>query len=736
MTMRPNNVLSFLHLPLFLLLLVSNTLAQSQERPALAVGGLTSELRLDGVLAEPAWASADAIQNLTTTEPEEGGVPAGKTVVKVLANSKEIVFGVICFDANPAEIVSFSKARDSELEEEDHIVLVLDTFQDGRSGYVFAVNPNGARFDGLVIAQGEKVNSNWDAVWEARTARDATGWSAEIRIPVKSLAFKKGGASWGLNVQRRVQRLLETSRWSGAKRDYEIYQTSQTGLLTELPNFDLGLGLSIRPTLVMDFNKPEPDADRKYDLSPSLDMTKTLGSNLLTSLTVNTDFAETEADVRQTNLTRFDLFFPEKRTFFLQGSDIFDDFGQGLGQDPGSGTNLVPFFSRRIGLFNQGNGDLAEIPIDVGGKINGRVGNTNLGAMAIRTRQQAGLDVPAAAMGVMRVKQNVLNQSSVGMIATVGDPSGRPGSWQAGTDLTYQTSEFRGDKNLLVGIWGLRNDRNDLQGDKYAYGGKIAYPNDRWDMRLSYLHLGDAFDPSLGFVRRRGNILEGTTEFGPRPGGELVRQLFFGVNTFLVGNQRHHWESYLIAAKPLDVQFESGDSVEFTIEPQGERLVEPFEVEDDVVIEPGKYEWLSYSVGGALAEKRRISGEFKWATGGFYNGNLDTIEALVRVKPSATLIAELGAERNLVDLPQGSFTQDLYNARLQVNISSDFQVSSLLQYDNFSHSFGTNTRLRWTFHPLGDLFIVYNHNLERSLLNRWQLESNQLLVKFQYALRF
>ena len=733
--MRLGRMLGFFHLALSLLLLTRNARAQGEERPALRAGILSSELNLDGVLSEPAWASADSIENLTTIEPQEGGVPAGRTIIKVLANSKEITFGVMCYDANPAEIVSFSKARDSELEEEDHIVLVLDTFQDGRSGYVFAVNPNGARFDGLVIAQGEKVNKNWDAVWEARTSRDEHGWSAEIRIPIKSIAFKKGGTSWGLNVQRRVQRLLETSRWSGAKRDYEIYQTSRTGLLTDLPNFDLGLGLSIRPTLVGDFNKPAPDADRKYNVSPSLDMTKTLGSNFLASLTVNTDFAETEADVRQTNLTRFDLFFPEKRTFFLQGADIFDDFGQGLGQAPGDRTNLVPFFSRRIGLFERGAGDCVEIPIDAGGKINGRVGNTNLGALAIRTRRQDDFQVPGATMGVLRVKQNVLKESSVGMIATVGDPSGRPGSWMAGVDMTYQTSEFRGDKNLLVGAWGLRNERDDLRGDKYAYGGKIAYPNDLWDIRVSYLHLGDAFDPSLGFVRRKGNILQGDAEYRPRPGGERIRQLRFGVSPFLVVDQKNRWESYLVTAKPFDVQFESGDSFEFTVEPQGERLVEPFEVEN-VVIEPGSYEWLRYTMAGALAEKRKISGEFSWSSGGFYKGNLDTIEAKVRVKPSATVIAELGAERNIVDLPQGSFTADVYSARLQVNISSDLQISSLMQYDNQSRSFGTNTRLRWTFHPLGDLFIVYNHNLERSITNRFQLESNQLLVKLQYALRF
>jgi hypothetical protein len=711
--------------------------APSGERPVLRVGSLPSDLSLDGVLSEPAWASADSIANLTTVEPEEGGVPAGKTTVKVLANSREIVFGVVCDDPDPTGIVSFSKARDSDLDQEDHILLVLDTFQDGRSGYAFAVNPNGARFDGLVVAQGEEVNANWDAVWEARTSRGAQGWSAEIRVPIKSIAFKNGARSWGLNVQRRIQRLQETSRWSEAKRDYEVFQTSRAGLLTDLPSFDLGLGLSIRPALVGDISKPGPDEDRTYDATPSLEVTKTLGSNVLASLTVNTDFAETESDARQTNLTRFDLFFPEKRTFFLQGSDIFD-FGLGLDSgsaDPDAQVSLIPFFTRRIGLIAEEGGDLVEVPIDVGGKISGRVGETNIGGLAVRTREEAALGVPAATMGVLRVKQNVLDESSVGMLATFGDPLGRTGSWLAGVDMTYQTSEFRGDKNLLVGVWGMRNGRDDLEGDKNAYGGKIDFPNDLWDASLSYLHIGDGFDPSLGFVPRTGNILEAGAEFRPRPGGELIRQFTFGSGFFLVADQEKRWESYLVTAKPLDVRFESGDSFEVNVDPQGESLVAPFEVEEDVVIERGTYEWLRYALVAAAAEKRKLSGEFKWSFGGFYEGNLDSIEATLALKPSATLTAELGAERNSVDLPQGRFTQDLFSGRLQVNISSDLQISSLLQYDNQSRSFGTNTRLRWTFHPLGDLFVVYNHNLQRAITDRFQFDSNQLLVKFQYALR-
>jgi hypothetical protein len=669
-------------------------------------------------------------------EPEEGGVPAGQTTVKVLASSKEVVFGVVCQDPDPAGIVTFSKARDSDLEAEDHVLVVLDTFQDGRTGYVFAVNPSAARFDGLVIVQGEDVNPNWDAVWEARTARDEQGWSAEIRIPIKSIAFQKGQTSWGFNVQRRVQRLQETSRWAGAKRDYEIYQTSQAGLLTDLPGFELGWGLSVRPALVGDISKPAPDEDRTYDGVPSLDLAKTLGPNVLASLTVNTDFAETESDARQTNLTRFDLFFPEKRTFFLQGADIFD-FGLGLDTatgDPGARVSLIPFFSRRIGLLEV-EGDFEEIPIDVGGKVNGRIAETNLGALAVRTREQSDLEVPGATMGVVRVKQNVLDESSIGMIATFGDPRGRPGSWLAGADFTFQTSSFREDKNFLAGGWILRNERDDLEGEKFAYGGKIDYPNDLWDASLSYVHIGDAFDPSLGFVPRTGTIVEGGAEYRPRPGGDVIRQLFFGTTFYMVADKKYRWETYDFVIKPFDVRFESGDGFEVNVEPQGERLVEPFEVEDDVIIAPGTYEWWRYSLIGSFAEKRRIGGEITWSGGGFYDGNLDTIEASLLIKPSASFTAELSAELNRVDLPEGSFTQDVYSARLQINISSDLQISSLLQYDNQSRSFGTNTRLRWTFNPLGDVFVVYNHNLERSLDNHWQFESNQLIVKVQYAFR-
>ena len=697
-------------------------------KPILNAALSSSDFHLDGRLDEPSWSAADSIQNLITVEPDEGGVPAGQTTAKVLVTPSEIIIGVMCHDKNPKRIVSYSKARDADLELEDHVLIVLDPFQDGRSGYVFAVNPSGARFDGLVSDRGEEVNSNWDAVWEAKTWRGAGGWSAEIRIPISSLSFKKGLKDWGLNVQRRVQRLQETSRWAGASLDYEVYQTSHAGLLTNLPAFEYGLGLSIRPAVVAGADRLGPDLDRDYSGDLSLDVTQKIGSNFVASATVNTDFAETEVDARQTNLTRFDVYFPEKRTFFLEGSDIFE-FGLGMDEEI-----MLPFFSRRIGLAGEED-DLLQIPLSVGGKLNGRAGNTSIGALAVRTGTVDSLGVPGATMGAVRVKQDVLAESSVGLLATFGDPLGRADSWTAGLDLTYQTSEFLGDKNLLVGAWGLGNDRAGLSGDKFAFGGQIAYPNDLFDVGVTYMRLGDGFQPSLGFVPRIGQFLDVGGEFSPRPRWQFVRQMIHELSYFAVLDLDNRIESHRVTIKPLDWLFESGDRVEFIIQPEGERLIEPFDISDDVIIPNGSYRWTRYSVGGALADKRPISGLAVFSFGEFYEGHLNTIEAVLAVKPWNALTLEFGAERNSASLPQGDFTEELYSGRVEFKYSSDLQLSSLLQYDNESESFGSNTRLRWTFHHLGDLFVVFNHNLQRSINDRFSFDSNQLLVKLQYALR-
>ena len=696
--------------------------AQDAATPRLRAGTAPAPLTIDGVLNEEAWQTAEATDPFTQTEPDEGAPATVQTAVRVLASPTRIVIGIVCEDPEPDRIVSFSVSRDASLESEDHVRLVVGPFMDGRSGYVFAVNPSGARYDGLIEPGGEDDNANWDGIWEAAAARTSSGWSVEISIPVQTLSFAPELREWHFNVQRRVQRRLETSRWAFAARQYQLTQTSRAGVIIELPPFDLGVGLSVRPAVTSGGGIPAPGASMDGEFHPSLDVTQRLGSNLLASLTVNTDFAETEVDTRRTNLTRFPLFFPEKRTFFLEGSDIFA-FGLGLGED------VVPFFSRRIGLV----GD-SQVPLVVGGKVNGRVASTNVGALVARTSDEDGVVDTGALMAAGRVKQNLWSESWMGAIVTSGDPLGRDGSWLGGVDFTYATSRFRGDKNFLAGVWALATGRDGLGRDATAYGMKVDYPNDKWDMQATYKRIGRDFDPSLGFVPRRGvHLIVGQANNRTRLLRGPLQELYHQFQPSAALDLEGRWESYRVFFAPVNWRFRSGDRFEFNANPTGERLVEPFEI-GGVPIAPGSYHWRRYRLEAGTAEKRRFYVQTTWWFGGFYDGTLDQYRWTGAWNPTPLLTVEFSGERNIGELAAGRFTQTLVGTRLRVNLSPDLSVSSYTQYDTDSDSVGVNTRLRWTFRPVGDLFVVYNHNV-RSLVERWQLDSNQLLVKLQYAWR-
>jgi hypothetical protein len=707
----------------FFLLIFTVSKIPAQEQAVLTVGALPAgAIRLDGAVTEPAWFAADSIGSFTMTEPVEGGTTVGRTVVRVLASERELVVSIVAADPEPDAVVSFSKQRDPMLEAEDHVMMVFDTFRDGRSGYTFGLNPTGARYDALVSGNGERQSADWDGIWDAATQVTESGWSAEVRLPITTLSFDPSLDEWGFNIQRRVQRLQEVSRWASPRRDYQVTQTARAGLLSGLPEFDLGIGISVRPSLIAKVGVPAPGAGSEESVEPALDVTQRLSSNMLASLTVNTDFAETEVDTRQTNLTRFPLFFPEKRTFFLEGSDIFR-FGFGLGQ------SLLPFHTRRLGLVEG-----TPVPIDAGGKLTGRVGNANLGGLVVRTGDVD--STLATTMGVVRWQQNILRESSLGFLGTAGDPLGRTGSWMGGVDFTYRTTRFLGDKNFVAGLWGLATDRDDLtSGDKTAFGFSLDYPNSLWDIFAAYSRIGDSFDPSLGFVPRPG-IQEFRLFFMymPRHVTSWMRVWRLQLRPQLVTDLDGNWESYRVFTAPVNWVFESGERLEINFVQDGEQLTEPFEIAEGVFIPVGAYHYQRYRAELDIATKRPVSGRLTWWFGPFYAGSLQQYQFNLSWKPSATFVLEVSGVKNVGDLPQGEFTQELLGTRVRVNVSPDFQINSFVQYDNDTRSFGTNTRLRWTFDPFGDLFVVYNHNVA-DFGNRWGRESNQLLVKAQYAVR-
>jgi hypothetical protein len=540
---------------------------------------------------------------------------------------------------------------------------------------------------------------------------------------MQTLSFNPSLREWHFNVERRIQRLLETDRWAFAARQYRVTQTARAGLLTDLPGFTLGRGLSLRPSVTAGGGRPGAGASTDGELQPSLDVTQRIGANVTASLTMNTDFAEAEVDTRQTNLTRFPLFYQEKRSFFLEGVDIFQ-FG------PNVNTDMIPYFSRRIGLVSG-----REVPIVAGGKINGRMASTNFGGLVVRTGESQGVVATETTLAVGRVKQNLWRESYVGFVATVGDPLGRAGSWLAGADFAYNTSSFLGDKNFSANVWAAAMGRDGLTGDTTSWAAKLDYPNDKWDMRLWYKRIGRDFDPSLGFVPRRA-----VQRWNPavthriRFAGGPIQDIALGVNPYITTDLHGRWESYDATLSLVNWRFRSGDRVQVSLVPTGDRPLDPFQIAPDVAIEPGPHTWMRRTIGLTTAQKRSVYTSIAHTSGGFYDGDLQQWDWSLVWNPAALYTIELGIERNAGRLPAGRFTQSLVSTRIRVNVSPDLSISSYAQYDTTSESVGVNSRLRWTFLPVADLFVVYNHNV-RSLVDRWELESNQLLVKVQYAWR-
>lgn len=682
---------------------------------------MLTPIQTDGLLNETVWQEADMIQNLTQVEPLQGEQATYPTTVRVLADEDFIAIGIEVHQPGHL-ITAYTRERDLFMGNQDYIKFVFDTFLDGRSGYVFAITPEGARYDALINPDGEE-NDAWDSIWEAKTVRTEYGWSAEILIPTKSLMFDEDSPEWGFNIERQIVQLQELNRWSGAARNYRITQMSVAGTLNQLPELTLGRGISATPAVTFGGGKPASNVDAKGTFEPSIDISKSFGSNLSSTLTFNTDFAATEVDDRQTNLTRFSQFLPEKRSFFLDGSDIFN-FGLGLNRD------VIPFFSRRIGLV-----DGREVPILAGGKLSGRIGDTSVSGLITHTGEVNGV-APTSTMSAIRLKQNILSESRVGLIATAGDPNGLNNSWMTGVDLTLATSRFLGDKNLVFGIWGLISNREDLADDQTALGAQLAYPNDLWSFTTTIKRLGENFQPSMGFVPRMGVIMYDTNvEFAPRPNISWVRQVSAEVRPELVTDLSGNWESYSATFTPLGINFESGDFIEFEITPSGEQLTDPFTIAEDVSIPTGSYHFIRYEGRLELASQRIVGGDFSYGFGSFYEGTLQNIESRLFWHPAPALDLSMRFERNIGRLPQGDFDISLAGVELGLFPSPDFSMISFIQYDTESKDLGTNTRVEWSFNPYGKVYAIYNHNINNSL-DRFRFEGNSLLIKLQYTLRY
>ena len=455
-------------------------------------------------------------------------------------------------------------------------------------------------------------------------------------------------------------------------------------------------------------------------------MFKSITSSLTASLTVNTDFAETEVDARQINLTRFELFLPEKRTFFLEGAGVYDVAG--LGSD---NPDVIPFFSRTVGLL-----DGQEVPIGFGLKVTGRQAGFNIGALDVQTRDTTLEDGPLAAQNLLalRLSKNVFEQSWIGAIATRGNPTGAGDNNLIGVDARLATSHFKGGKNLSLSLYGLRTDDRASGEIDYAYGFKLDYPNDRWDVALNWKRIGDGFNPAMGFVPRTGiRSTDFYAAFQPRPQRWGIRQFFFeSAPLHATCRLRENWRVF---TAPFNVWTESGEHLEWNYIPTFEHLDGPFEIQPGVVVPPGSYRFTRYRAEMNTATKRPWVLDFAFRYGGFYDGRLRQFQPALTLKPNGHLAVVLQMERDEASLPQGSFVTQLYSGRLNYNFSPNVTWSNLVQYDSESRLLGFQSRFRWIVKPGNDLFLVVGRGWFHRFDGDYIPNFDKASVKVQYTFR-
>lgn len=710
---------------LFVTLLYCFTCQAQAESPVTDARAITATfiyepIVIDGVLDEPAWRYAQMIDDLRQREPDEGKPASQRTEVRVLYSRSRLYVGVICFDTDPGAIVASRLERDALLDADDRVSLLFDTFHDRRNAFIFQVNSVGARFDQVITDEGQDRNPDWNGIWYVRTHIADNGWTAEFVIPFQTLHFGKGQTTWGFNVQRVIKRRTEEAVWSGYRQNLDFFRVSEAGDLTGLLYADQGAGLDVSPFVTTTVKRSattfKPGVDIFYNITPSLTL----------SLTGNTDFGQTEVDEAQINLTRFPLFFPEKRQFFLEDAGNFavNDL------TPTSGPLvIIPFFSRRIGIANDGK------PQDLlgGAKLSGKAGPYRLGILNVQTEERR--PFPSENLSVVRLKRDLLTKSSIGFIATHRDPRRGDATSLMGSDFRYSTSELWGNKNLSFSGFFLKSFLPHARKDK-AWGSQLSLPNDTWEIFGTYREVQRDFDATLGFVPRKNIRRFGWfLESAPRPQLWGVRQASCAFD----GNYFADPDTNRLLTRnvnfPCELRMDSGDLLTFRTQETFERLLANFPINRGVVLHPGSYVFRRQRVQLRTADKRVAALRLSYEWGPFYSGRHDEWNARLELRPDSRLFFATEYQQNDIRLPEGNFMLRLIRFRLSLALNPDLSWFNFVQYNSNTGQVLLNSRIRWIIEPGNDLFLVYNHGwLDTGhSLRPFQREGK---IKMQYTYRF
>ncbi len=680
--------------------------------PAAEVTTTDQAPQIDGdVLSDPAWNGAGEITDFWQTQPDEGRPSSEKTVVRILHDRENLYIGVVCYDRDPSQIIISDSRRDSPLDETDSFQVILDTYLDRQNGFLFGTNPAGIEYDGQVSREGQGTtglgsrqtagsgggfNLNWDGSWQVKTLIGDFGWSAEFAIPFRTVRFRSAEEqTWGVNFQRNIRRRNERAYWAPLPRQFNIYRLSMAGTITGLEIPDQK-NLQLTPYILGELrNRSEPSRtnwlgnggfDVKYNFTPSLTLDGT----------VNTDFAQVEVDEEQINLDRFNLFYPEKRPFFLENAGLFS---------VGSPGEVELFFSRRIGLGPDGE----VIPIVGGGRLSGRIGEkTNIGLLNMQTQGMENV-APANNFTVVRVNREMRNRSSMGGIFI-----NRQGTGQFAAAEDYNRT-YGFDGKWGIGEYGqvsgfiAKTSTPGMDSSQQAFRFGSEYDSQAWSLSAHYTEVGENFNPEVGFLRRESfRKADWMVLYRYRPAHFLgLHELrphvsyrgYWDFEGFQETGYLHvdnHWE------------WKSGASVHTGINFTREGVLEPFEIYPGIFVPPGTYDNQEAQLVAFSDEGAWLSGRIESHIGGFFGGDRLATEPSVRMRLGDRLNTQIGWSRNDISLPSGDFTVNLSRARISYSFTPRIFVQTLIQYNDLDEVWSTNLRFAWLQAANTGLFVVYN----------------------------
>ena len=683
-----------------------------------------SEIVIDGRLTEPAWQASVFQNQFLQREPQFGQPPTEKTAVGILSNEEYLFIAVKCYDTDPSAIIANEMRRDAIVDNDDYFEFILDTFNDRRNGYYFIINPNGVKREGTVGNEGKAFNPDWDGIWKCSTQITPEGWFAELAIPWKTLRFDaQRDTIWGVNFARMIRRKNEHVYWQLIPLDAGrggMFRISQAGYLKGISGVQASGNIDLEPYILGGVSKDPEQEDTFNQVDDiGLDATIAVTSNMNLKLTVNTDFAQVEADQELVNLTRFSLYYPEKRDFFLDGAEYFH-FGSGrMGRGGLSGDQINLFYSRRIGIINR-----YKQPILGGVKLLGKTGSYQIGFLSMQTQtfqvteDGSTIEYPGANYAVFRLKKDILERSSIGiMLLNKHILDSKYYNRSAGIDAIFPLTENLTLSGSVAATTGPGQVAFGLDQKNMAADLRFEYNSDLWTFNLSHLSIQQHFNAEMGFIPRNDiRLTSSEIEFAPRPlKQDNIRQYRYKLTyDYLTNQQNRMLESDLNLSFGID--FQSSARFSAQLGRQTEFIDDDWEIRDSIIIPKGTYEQWRSNLSFSSDPSRDISAEMGLRYEQYYDGRRFSVDPAVVFKNMFRFQADFNAEYNHVSLPAGKFDILVLGCRLYYFFSTKLYLKAYLQWNddrkanNRERIALSNVLMRWTYQPGSDLYLVYNES--------------------------